>query len=88
MATKYVINQRTLLAAATLAGDIRPDGTLHLTRVSRRAGVDRGVISRVAREENRPNIDTLMRLAAAYGVAVEQLVEEVEDTAPALQAIA
>jgi transcriptional regulator with XRE-family HTH domain len=87
MATKYVINQRTLLLAAELAGDTRPDGTLHLTRVSERAGVDRGVISRVANGKNRPNLDTLMRLAAAYSVAVEKLVEVIEvDDEPTLAA--
>jgi transcriptional regulator with XRE-family HTH domain len=83
MATQYVLNKITLQAAAHLAGDTWPDGSLHLARISRRTGIDQAVISRVTRGENKPNLDTLMRLASTYNITVEQLVQVKDD---ALQA--
>ncbi|WP_042400102.1 helix-turn-helix domain-containing protein [Streptacidiphilus carbonis] len=73
MAT-YKLNLATLQAAATLAGDVRNDGRLHLSRISRRSGVDPGVLSRITRQENRPSLATLGQLATAYKLTVDKFM--------------
>lgn len=74
MAATYTLNLDILQAAATLAGDVRRDGRLHLSRISRRSGVDTGVLSRVTRRENKPSLATLGQLAAAYELTVDKLI--------------
>lgn len=74
MPANYTLNLEALHAAATKAGDIRKDGRLHLAKISRRSGVDRGVLSRITRRENGPNITTLGRLADAYKLTVDKLI--------------
>lgn len=74
VAASYTLNLDILRAAATLAGDIRRDGRLHLSRMSRRSGVDAGVLSRVTRRENGPSLATLGQLASAYDLTVDRLI--------------
>jgi transcriptional regulator with XRE-family HTH domain len=74
VATAYKLNLDNLRAAATLEGDIWGDGRLHLSRMSRRSGVDRGVLSRITRGENGPSLTTLGQLATAYRLAVDKLI--------------
>lgn len=70
----YTLNLDTLREAAVQLGDTRKDGRLHLARIARRSGVDPGVISRITRQENGPNLTTLGRLAAAYNLTVDKLI--------------
>ena len=74
MTATYKLNLDNLQAAATLAGDTRRDGRLHLSRIARRSGVDTGVLSRITRYKNGPNLTTLGRLAAAYNLTVDKLI--------------
>lgn len=74
MAAKYKLNLANLRAAATLAGDVRRDGRLHLSRMALRSGVDAGVLSRITRNQNGPSRDTLGQLANAYELTVDQLI--------------
>lgn len=74
MAAKYKLNLANLSAAATLAGDIKRDGKLHLSRIARRSGVDAGVLSRITRDENGPSLATLGQLANAYDLTVDKLI--------------
>lgn len=70
----YTLNLDTLHDAAAKAGDVRKDGRLHLARIARRSGVDPGVISRITRRKNGPNLTTLGQLAAAYKLTVDKLI--------------
>lgn len=74
MAATYTLNLDILRAAATLVGDVRSDGRLHLSRISRRSGVDTGVLSRITRRENNPSLHTLGQLADAYQLTVDKLI--------------
>lgn len=74
MTATYTLNLATLSAAATLAGDTKRDGKLHLSRIARRSGVDPGVLSRITRRKNGPTLTTLGRLAKAYDLTVDKLI--------------
>jgi transcriptional regulator with XRE-family HTH domain len=74
VAAPYTLNLDILRAAATLVGDVRSDGRLHLSRISRRSGVDTGVLSRITRRENSPSLHTLGQLADAYKLTVDKLI--------------
>lgn len=72
--TSYVLNLDALKDAATKAGDVRPNGRLHLANIARRSGVDPGVISRITRGENKPSLRTLSQLAEAYRTTVDKFL--------------
>lgn len=74
MAAKYTLNLEALQAAAAKAGDLRKDGRLHLAKISRRSGVDSGVLSRITRGKNGPTLTTLGQLASAYRLRVDRLI--------------
>lgn len=74
MAANYTLNLEALHAAAAKAGDLRKDGRLHLAKISRRSGVDPGVLSRITRGLNGPKLSTLGQLADAYKVKVDKLI--------------
>ena len=65
---KYNLKTQTLLDAAAEAGD------QSLYRISKRTGIDLTVLSRVTRHQNGPQLDTVVRLAQAYGLTVEALI--------------
>lgn len=81
MAT-YALNTDKLRAVASEAGD------KSLYRISKRTGLNLGNLSKIVRREWGPSLDTVMRLAAAYRIPVEQLVTTIDEDAPGLQAIA
>lgn len=76
MAT-YALKTDTLRTAAATAGD------RSLYRISKRTGLDLTVLSRVTRGENAPSLDTVVRLAAAYGLTVEALLDIADTQRPA-----
>ena len=53
---------------ATEAGDATDEA------IARRAGVQRTTITRLLAGENTPSLPTLVRLGAAYGIALDDLV--------------
>lgn len=67
MPAYYTLNLTALTRAARAAGDTADNGDPSPTRISKRTGVDRGQISRHLRGESRPDLDTLIALARAYG---------------------
>lgn len=70
----YALNAETLREAAARIGDHS------LYRISKRTGLNLGNLSKILKGEWSPSLDTALRLAAAYGLTVEQLVtaQEVE----------
>lgn len=87
MAIKCTLNRSAFKAAATEAGDVWPDGRLHLTRISKRTGVHRTALGRVASGERKPDLATVMAFARAYKKTVEQLIITADES-PELQATA
>ena len=79
LATRYTLNIAAFRAAALLAGDTRKNGDPYIARVSRRTGLDQAVVSRVTRGKNAPDLRTVMAIACAYGLTVEQLVQADSD---------
>ena len=65
---KYSLKTKTLMDAAAKLGD------LTLYRIHKRTGIDLTVLSRVTRDENGPQLDTVVRLAQAYDLTVEDLI--------------
>jgi len=74
MANTYSLNTEALHAAAAKAGHVHDDGRLNIYAISRHSGVDRGVLSRVVRDENGPDLNTVVELAAAYDRTIEGLI--------------
>lgn len=71
----YALNTDKLRAAAAEAGD------QSLYSISKRTGLNLGNLSKITRGEWGPSLDTVVRLAAAYGLTVEQLVQVKEQDA-------
>lgn len=71
---RYSLNADALRVAAEAAGHIRRDGTLDLHAISRHTDIDRSSLYRVVRDENGPDLGTVIELAAYTGLPVEQLV--------------
>lgn len=74
MATRYTLNVAAFRAAALQAGDTRKNGEPYIARISERTGLDQAVVSRVTRGKNAPDLATVMAIARAYGLTVEQLI--------------
>lgn len=74
MRPTYSLNTRTLHAAATDAGHIHDDGEMNLYAISKHTGLDRASLSRVVRDENGPDLATVVSLADAYGTRIEDLI--------------
>jgi transcriptional regulator with XRE-family HTH domain len=74
MRPTYSLNTDTLRAAAADAGHVHADGELNLYAISKHAGIDRGSLSRVVRDENGPDLGTLVELATYCGKPIEALI--------------
>lgn len=74
MRITYHFNPVALHSAATEAGDTMRSGRLNYELISRRSGIDRAVVSRVHRGVNVPDLTTILSIAKAYGLAVEDLL--------------
>lgn len=74
MPAEYSLNTATLRTAATGAKHVHDDGALNIYAISKHSGIDRGVLSRVVRDENGPDIGTVVELADAYGLQIEDLI--------------
>jgi transcriptional regulator with XRE-family HTH domain len=74
MGNTYSLNTQALRDAATEAGHVHDDGKLNISAISKRSGVDRGVLSRVVRDENGPDLNTVVELATAYDRTIESLI--------------
>lgn len=74
MAHTYDIDPDVLAEAATGAGHVHRNGKLNIRAIATHAGIDRSVLSRVARGENGPDLHTALALATAYGRPVEDLI--------------
>lgn len=74
MASNYDIDADALTEAATAAGHVHRNGNLNINAIAIHAGIDRSVLSRVARGENGPDLHTVVALASAYNRSVEGLI--------------
>lgn len=74
MPAEYSLNTATLLSAAVDAKHVHDDGALNIYAISKHSGIDRGVLSRVFRDENGPDLGTVVELADAYGLQIEDLI--------------
>lgn len=74
MRPTYSLNTETLRAAAANAGHIHDDGELNLYAISQRTGIHRVSLSRVVRDENGPDLGTVVELADAFGLRIEDLI--------------
>lgn len=74
MANTYDIDTDVLAEAATEAGHTHRNGRLNINAIALHCGIDRSVLSRVARGENGPDLHTAVALANAYGRQVEDLI--------------
>ncbi|MEV7770458.1 helix-turn-helix transcriptional regulator [Kitasatospora sp. NPDC086791] len=74
MPAKLRFNTAALKTAATQARHVRSNGQLRLATISRHAGIDPSVLSRVTRHENGPDLATVFFLAKAYQMTVEDLL--------------
>lgn len=74
MADKYSLNITALHKAAREAGHIKRSGALKYAAISRHTGLDPSVVSRVVRDENGPDLVTVIGLARGYGLTVEELL--------------
>jgi transcriptional regulator with XRE-family HTH domain len=71
---QLTFNADALCSAATAAGDTKASGTLSYTRIGKRTGIDIAVVSRVHRGINAPDLRTVIGLARAYNLSVEDLI--------------
>lgn len=74
MRITYHFNPVALHEAATNAGDTMRSGRLNYELISQRSGIDRAVVSRVHRGVNVPDLKTILGIARAYGLTVEDLL--------------
>ena len=65
---------------------VRAREGLTLTEASERIGITRHTLSSLERGGQEPHYPTLRKIADGYGVAVEDLLEEPEETRPAPKA--
>lgn len=80
MATvKYSLNIATLNRKARDAGHANPDGKLHLRRIGKHTGLDIGVVSRIARSVNKPDLGTVIALKRSYGGLLDEWVNIPDD---------
>lgn len=59
-----------LRAAATQAGDTSD------AQIARRAGIGKATLSRLVNHTTEPTLTTIRKIAAAYGLTVDDLVDE------------
>jgi len=74
MQITYQFNADALADAAIQAGDTMRSGRLNYERISKRSGIDRAVVSRVHRRISVPDLKTVLGIARAYGLNVEDLI--------------
>lgn len=79
----YSLNIATLHRKAKDAGHANPDGKLRLRLIGRHTGLDIGVVSRITRSVNRPDLDTVIALKRSYGGLLDDWVNIPDDTAAA-----
>jgi transcriptional regulator with XRE-family HTH domain len=72
---QLTFNSDALRRAAVAAGDVGAGGQLNYSRIARRANVDTATVSRVHRRISAPDLRTAFRLAWAYGLTIEDLIE-------------
>jgi DNA-binding phage protein len=70
----YRLRTDVLRRAAAACGD------LSVRRIIANTGLPRTVVQRSLAGQNEPSIGTLMRFRKTYGVPVEELIREVEET--------
>jgi DNA-binding phage protein len=71
---QHALNVAALLSVASAQGDN------NLSRISVRTGLARSVLTRAAKGENRPSMQTVRRLATTYGVSIDDLVVWPDET--------
>ncbi|MFE2407013.1 helix-turn-helix domain-containing protein [Kitasatospora sp. NPDC059408] len=74
MPPTFSLNTEKLHAAAAKADHVHDSGEMNLYAISKHAGLDRASLSRVVRDENGPDLGTVVELAAAYGLRIEDLI--------------
>ncbi|MFF9554535.1 helix-turn-helix domain-containing protein [Streptomyces albus] len=70
------MNATTLLNAAAQRGDTTGYA------IAQRTGVPESSVSRILRGQSQPGVISLLRLCRTYGLALDELIEETEATAP------
>jgi hypothetical protein len=71
----WSLNVTTLDRKARAAGHVRPDGKLHLRRISDHTSLNIAVVSRLNRREDRPNLGSLLAFQLSYGGPLDEWVD-------------